>query len=133
MFQSSQLLNLVEVLVKVVAHLSFLHELGASFRTLLDVDDVLSAVDPLLEALSHHDAVCHVSDSGQFSTLAVGGPDSLSLLTLFLGSQGVLQVLVLILEIFSHNCKLDEMLLVSRLLPFVKSFGQAGFMEVDQS
>ena len=103
MFQSSQFFDLFQILIEIVSHLSLHHQFGSSDGTFLDVDDVLSRVDPLLEALSHHDAVGHVSNSGQFGTLAVCGADGLGFLTLFLCRKGVLKVLIFVLEIFSHH------------------------------
>jgi hypothetical protein len=89
-FQSSQFFDLVQILVEVVSHLSLHHQFGSSQGTFFNVDDVLCGVDPLLETLSHHNTVCHVSHSGQFCALAVCGTNSLSFLAIFLCRQSVL-------------------------------------------
>ena len=103
-FQSPQLFDLVKILHEVVTQASFCHELGATLCSLLNANNIFSAPDPLLESLSHHDSVSHVPHSGQFSTLTVGGSDSHGLLPLLLALKSILQVLILILEIFSHHC-----------------------------
>lgn len=55
------------------------------------------------------------------------------LLPLLLCFQCILQILVVILEIFSHDCELREMPFISCFFPFEQSFGQRLFVKIDEA
>lgn len=83
--------------------------------------------------MSHHDSIDHVSDSSKFITLSIARSHCLGLLSLLLTLKSILKILLFILEILSHSCKLDHLLLVTRLLPLEKGLGETLLMEVDES
>ena len=69
------LLDLAQPLLEVVPQLPLGHNFGALLCSVVDIENELSAGDPLLKSLSHHDSVGHVPDPLQLGSLAVGRPN----------------------------------------------------------
>ena len=62
---SFELLDFTMVLVKVVPKASPCHDFGTKLSRILNTNNVLRAVDPLVESLLHHNSIDHVPDSNE--------------------------------------------------------------------
>lgn len=71
MFKTSQFFHFSEVSHKVISEPPLLHQFVTTSCSFSDVKNIFSTSDPLLESLSHHDAVDHVPDSCELITLSV--------------------------------------------------------------
>lgn len=133
MFKASQFFDFSEVSHEIISEPPLFHQLVTTSCSFGDVKDVLSTSDPLLESLSHHDTVNHVSDSGQLVGLPVARSDSLGLLSLLLTFQSILKILLFILEILGHVGQLDHLLFVACLFPLEQSFGEILLVQIYKS
>jgi hypothetical protein len=77
-------LDLLAKLVKIVSKLSSLHNFIAKLSGIFNGYDVFRTSNPLLESLSKHYSVDHVSNSLKFIYLSIGGSYSHCLLSFLL-------------------------------------------------
>lgn len=120
-FGSSNGLDFAQPLLEVVTHASSGHDLCTLLSSVLNIENVLCVGDPLLEPLSHHYSISHVSYTLELTSLSIRRTDSHCLLSLLLSLQSVHQVLIFILQVFSLNVELSEVFLVSSFLPLEES------------
>lgn len=133
MLKTSKLFHLGKILHKIIFESPLLHQFVTAFCTFSDIEDVLGAIDPLLESLPHHDTIDHVPNSGQFIRLSITRSHSLGLLSLLLTFERILKILLFVLEVLSHFGQLYHLLLVTCLFPLEKSFGEILLVQIDES
>ena len=82
-------LNLFAELVEIVSKLSPLHDFITKLGSVFNGDDVLGGSYPLLESLSQHYSIDHVSDPLKLVDLSIGRSNCHGLLSLLLRFKSV--------------------------------------------
>ena len=121
------------ILVEVIPHLASHHDLLSEVSGILNLDDVVSGGDPLLEALLLHQAIEHVPDSAELVVSALKRPGDHGLLSIVLAVESVLQVLRLVHEVLSGLGEHLELPLVTGLLPLVERLRLVLLVQIHES